>query len=288
MERHAKASRSPTRRPALAEKQARAKPAQDDRQSAQIRTTNAPPMPKPVDLLAGSSPRMPHHESLQPEGNLSIRNNPGPPPAPPAADNKHLSAVANEGQTNSNRNSAISTTSTVSAKSRRKTHVGPWQLGRTLGKGATGRVRLAKHAMTGQAAAIKIVSKKSAALVQSASMAQMDKGVSMPITAAGFRMMPFGIEREVVIMKLIEHPNVISLYDVWENRGELYVLIMRRVAIDMTNRAVQVPRPGVCGRRRAFRLCLLLWCIAGRRSCPPVSSDHRWLVILPSLQHLSS
>ena len=32
---------------------------------------------------------------------------------------------------------------------------------------------------------------------------------------------PSGIEREVVIMKLIEHPNVISLYDVWENRGEL-------------------------------------------------------------------
>lgn len=35
--------------------------------------------------------------------------------------------------------------------------------------------------------------------------------------------MPSGIEREVVIMKLIEHPNVISLYDVWENRGELWV-----------------------------------------------------------------
>ena len=32
---------------------------------------------------------------------------------------------------------------------------------------------------------------------------------------------PFGIERECVIMKLIEHPNVIRLYDMWENRGEL-------------------------------------------------------------------
>ena len=99
--------------------------------------------------------------------------------------------------------------------------MGPWQLGRTLGKGATGRVRLAKHALTGQAAAIKIVSKKSAALVQSASMAQMDKEVTAMTSAPGFRLMPFGIEREVVIMKLIEHPNVINLYDVWENRGEL-------------------------------------------------------------------
>lgn len=99
--------------------------------------------------------------------------------------------------------------------------MGPWQLGKTLGKGATGRVRLAKHALTGKAAAIKIVSKKSAALVQSASMAQMDKETITTSSAPGFRLMPFGIEREVVIMKLIEHPNVINLYDVWENRGEL-------------------------------------------------------------------
>lgn len=35
------------------------------------------------------------------------------------------------------------------------------------------------------------------------------------------RGIPLGIEREVVIMKLIEHPHIISLYDVWENRGEL-------------------------------------------------------------------
>jgi serine/threonine-protein kinase HSL1, negative regulator of Swe1 kinase len=250
MDRQAKVSRSPSRRPALAEKQARAQPAQSERRTAEAWARNAPSMSKPDDLLAGSSPRMLHHESLLPEAYLGIRNNRGPPPpAPaPAAENKRISAVANEGQTNSNRNSAISTTSTVSVKSRRKTHVGPWQLGRTLGKGATGRVRLAKHAITGQAAAIKIVSKKSAALVQSASMAQMDQGASIPITTAGFRMMPFGIEREVVIMKLIEHPNVIRLYDVWENRGELYVQPLSRAISDTTNCASQVPRIGVCGR----------------------------------------
>ena len=162
---------------------------------------------------------MPHHESLKPEGNLSVRKQPTSPK--PATANKRISALASDVPRNPNRNSAISTTSTASGKSRRKTHVGPWQLGRTLGKGATGRVRLAKHALTGQAAAIKIVSKKSAALVQSASMAQMDKEATNMTTASGFRLMPFGIEREVVIMKLIEHPNVINLYDVWENRGEL-------------------------------------------------------------------
>ena len=133
-------------------------------------------------------------------------------------DNKRLSSVAQD-YSRTNRNSAISTASTNSGRSKRKTHVGPWQLGRTLGKGATGRVRLAKHAMTGQVAAIKIVSKRSAALVQSASMAQIDPDSISP--APGVRMIPFSIEREVVIMKLISHPHVINLYDVWENRGEL-------------------------------------------------------------------
>jgi serine/threonine-protein kinase HSL1 (negative regulator of Swe1 kinase) len=30
-----------------------------------------------------------------------------------------------------------------------------------------------------------------------------------------------GIEREIVIMKLVDHPNVMSLYDVWETPKEL-------------------------------------------------------------------
>lgn len=125
----------------------------------------------------------------------------------------------NSPKSENKRDSAISTTSTTSGKPRRKTHVGPWQLGRTLGKGSTGRVRLAKHAVTGQIAAVKIVSKKSAAMVQSESIAMMDKHPGL--TPSGGPIMPLGIEREVVIMKLIEHPNVINLYDVWENRGEL-------------------------------------------------------------------
>jgi serine/threonine-protein kinase HSL1 (negative regulator of Swe1 kinase) len=176
--------------------------------------------------------RIPHHESLKPDGILQTMD-PSPSPtrdSPPkvVAENKRLSAVTRDSHPNSNRDSQISTTSTASGgKSRRKTHVGPWQLGKTLGKGATGRVRLAKHAVTGQTAAIKIVSKKSAALVQSASMANMDEtltAVAITGNSSGTRLMPFGIEREVVIMKLIEHPNIINLYDVWENRGELYGL----------------------------------------------------------------
>ncbi|PGH26367.1 CAMK/CAMKL/GIN4 protein kinase [Polytolypa hystricis UAMH7299] len=145
-------------------------------------------------------------------------------PVTTPVENKRISSVS-ESQPNSKRNSAISTTSTASGKSRRKTHIGPWQLGRTLGKGSTGRVRLAKHAVTGQVAAIKIVSKKSAAMTQSQSIAVMGQNLDIGNGATGTRVMPYGIEREVVIMKLIEHPNIINLYDVWENRGELYLVL---------------------------------------------------------------
>ena len=162
---------------------------------------------------------MPHHESLHADGNLSIRRKAGQNVT--SIENKRVSTVAEEATTDSKRSSQASASTTYSNKGKRKTHVGPWHLGKTLGKGATGRVRLARHAVTQQIAAIKIVSKKSAAMVQSASMTRMDNDSSIP----GRRTMPFGIEREVVIMKLIEHPNVINLYDIWENRGELYLVL---------------------------------------------------------------
>ena len=37
--------------------------------------------------------------------------------------------------------------------------IGPWRIGRTIGKGSSGRVKIAKHVQTGQYAAVKIVPK---------------------------------------------------------------------------------------------------------------------------------
>jgi serine/threonine-protein kinase HSL1 (negative regulator of Swe1 kinase) len=77
-----------------------------------------------------------------------------------------------------------------------------------------GRVKIAKHAITGKYAAIKIVPKQ--ALVES----------RMSMSEAGARQdkVLLGIEREIVIMKLIDHPNVLNLYDVWETKTELYAI----------------------------------------------------------------
>lgn len=76
--------------------------------------------------------------------------------------------------------------------------------------------------MTGQLVAIKIICKQDARLAQSSSIAAMDQPLDS--MTPGNRDIPSAIEREVVIMKLIEHPNIMKLYDVWENRGELSVL----------------------------------------------------------------
>ena len=173
------------------------------------------PVPSP-DRYASSPTSIPHHGSLAPGGNLQNLNDPIAPTA--KAEDKRISAISSEDPRNSNRESQISNASTAaSGKSRRKTHIGPWQLGKTVGQGASGRVRKARHAVTGKYAAIKIVSRKSAEMLRSTSLAVMDTMYRND----GKGTIPSGIEREVVIMKLIEHPNVISLYDVWENRGEL-------------------------------------------------------------------
>lgn len=172
-------------------------------------------------LFSSSPPRIPHHESAEPNANLQRRNRHSSPLS--NIEDKPISAPQSEGWRSSNRDSQASGTSTNMSGNRRKTHVGPWRLGRTLGKGSSGRVRKARHALTGQDAAVKIVSKHVAKKLRTESLANMDTmlGSQISIDHRGRRRIPFGIEREVVIMKLIEHPNIITLYDVWENRGEL-------------------------------------------------------------------
>ncbi|KZT65662.1 Pkinase-domain-containing protein [Daedalea quercina L-15889] len=93
--------------------------------------------------------------------------------------------------------------------------IGLWKIGRTIGKGSCGRVRIARHSKTGQYAAVKIVSKTS---LRSSRMSIHGLGDDVE------RIM-LSIEREIVVMKLIEHPNIMRLYDVWETSSELYLIL---------------------------------------------------------------
>ena len=172
---------------------------------------------------------IPHHGSVDLDVLLQIPY--GPSKEQQAAAEKRISAIVEEVQRERKRNSATSQASTTvpvipSTKpliipDRHKRYVGPWQLGRDLGRGATGRVRLARHRVTGHLVAMKIVSRYAAAKMQSQSL--MDMGTAMPTIQPGEKekMIPVGIEREIIMMRLLCHPNVLKLYDVWENRGEL-------------------------------------------------------------------
>ena len=142
------------------------------------------------------------------------------------APDARVSAILNEHQMNDEdkRMSQASYASTSSSRSKRnyKTHIGPWQLGRTLGKGSSARVRLCRQNMTNQLAAVKIVNRRMAYLVQDSSLAALSKWDShLPEPSDGHMRVPMAIEREVAILKLIEHPNIMKLYDIWENRSEM-------------------------------------------------------------------
>jgi len=133
----------------------------------------------------------------------------------------HQTAHTAEGDKRMSQASYASTSSSRSKKNY-KTHIGPWQLGRTLGKGSSARVRLCRHNLTNQLAAVKIVNRRMAYLVQDSSMAALSKWDScLPDENNGEMRVPMAIEREVAILKLIEHPNIMKLYDIWENRSEM-------------------------------------------------------------------
>ncbi|KAJ6262115.1 Serine/threonine-protein kinase [Drechslerella dactyloides] len=90
--------------------------------------------------------------------------------------------------------------------------IGLWRLGRTLGEGGSGHVRLAKHQKTGKFAAIKIISKN------------LRQNTTTSITEAGLDVRQ-AIEREIVLMNLLTHPNVVQLYEIWDSKDDIYLVL---------------------------------------------------------------
>ncbi|KAH8829040.1 hypothetical protein DL96DRAFT_1696038 [Flagelloscypha sp. PMI_526] len=94
-------------------------------------------------------------------------------------------------------------------------NIGPWILGECIGKGASGRVKIARHCHTGQLAAVKIL--PISPLASSRNSAHID-----PVKAEKQRL---GIDREVTMMKLMNHPNIMRIYDVYEGDRELFLVL---------------------------------------------------------------
>nr|XP_057932919.1 serine/threonine-protein kinase BRSK2-like isoform X4 [Doryrhamphus excisus] len=90
----------------------------------------------------------------------------------------------------------------MSSSVKEANYVGPYRLEKTLGKGQTGLVKLGVHCVTCQKVAIKIVNRE-----------KLSESVLMKV------------EREIAILKLIEHPHVLKLHDVYENKKYLYLVL---------------------------------------------------------------
>jgi serine/threonine protein kinase len=78
------------------------------------------------------------------------------------------------------------------AAARRKTRVGPYELGKTIGEGSFAKVKHARDSRTGAVCAIKVLDRNH---------------------VLRHRMVE-QIKREISTMKLIKHPNVVQLHEV--------------------------------------------------------------------------
>ncbi|XP_071789388.1 MAP/microtubule affinity-regulating kinase 3-like isoform X6 [Asterias amurensis] len=111
----------------------------------------------------------------------------------------HVSKVAYKHGDDSNTSSSRSR-STRTADD--QPHVGRYRLIKTIGKGNFAKVKLAKHIPTGKEVAIKII----------------DKTQLNPSSLQK-------VYREVRIMKLVDHPNIVKLFEVIETEKTLYLVM---------------------------------------------------------------
>ena len=103
-----------------------------------------------------------------------------------------------------NRDDPCNTLTAASSRCEKREEVGPFVLGPVLGQGCTGIVRLGTHKTTGFKVAFKIMKKK---YINSK------------------RNLWAKVKREIAILKLIEHPHVLKLYDVYETHSLLYIVL---------------------------------------------------------------
>lgn len=111
---------------------------------------------------------------------------------------------------NSKSSSSHSLSPSNSPNISKEQRVGPYLLGKTLGVGMTGRVKLGTHCNSGEKVAVKIIAKD----ILSSKTAKDGESSALQ-----------KVEREITIMKLITHENVMQLYDVYETEKQLYLVL---------------------------------------------------------------
>ncbi|XP_077283664.1 serine/threonine-protein kinase MARK2-like isoform X2 [Arctopsyche grandis] len=124
-----------------------------------------------------------------------------PPKRPPPPQQKSASeSSAQGGGTGTGTGGA--TRASGRSRTTEEPHIGKYKLLKTIGKGNFAKVKLAKHVPTGKEVAIKIIDKT-----------QLNPGSLQKLF------------REVRIMKMLDHPNIVKLFQVIETERTLYLVM---------------------------------------------------------------
>ncbi|XP_076924978.1 CBL-interacting serine/threonine-protein kinase 24-like [Bidens hawaiensis] len=81
--------------------------------------------------------------------------------------------------------------------------VGKYEIGRTIGEGTFAKVKFAKNTETGEAVAVKVLAKS---------------------TILKHKMVD-QIKREISIMKIVRHPNIVRLHEVLSSHTKVYIIL---------------------------------------------------------------
>ena len=90
-----------------------------------------------------------------------------------------------------------------SSQATRSKNIGHYVIGKTIGEGTFGKVKLGTHLLTGEKVAIKILEK-----ARISDVADVER-----------------VAREIHILKMLRHPNIIQMYEIIETTKELYLIM---------------------------------------------------------------
>lgn len=103
--------------------------------------------------------------------------------------------------------------------------IGKYRLLKTIGKGNFAKVKLAKHVPTGKEVAIKIIDKTQ---LNPTSLQKLFREVSCHMQGkcpSAFHTSPFSLLFKVRIMKMLDHPNIVKLFQVIQTDKTLYLVM---------------------------------------------------------------
>ncbi|XP_059807399.1 MAP/microtubule affinity-regulating kinase 4-like isoform X2 [Hypanus sabinus] len=114
----------------------------------------------------------------------------------------HMESRSERGSTWSSRSLGARCRNSIASCTDEQPHIGNYRLLKTIGKGNFAKVKLARHILTGREVAIKII----------------DKTQLNPTSLQK-------LFREVRIMKCLNHPNIVKLFEVIESEKTLYLVM---------------------------------------------------------------